>query len=70
MSHGKPGREHKGDRMLLQSRPVREVWDAVHARAADAGTSVSQYVADLLAEHVGRPDLVRELHREVLPLAM
>ncbi|WP_231513458.1 toxin-antitoxin system [Mycobacterium paragordonae] len=56
--------------MLLQSRPVREVWDAVHALAAEAGTSVSQYVADLLAEHVGRPDLIRELNKEVLPLAM
>ncbi|ASL14568.1 hypothetical protein MYCOZU2_02151 [Mycobacterium intracellulare subsp. chimaera] len=56
--------------MLLQSRPVREVWDAVHARAAEAGTSVSQYVADLLAEHVGRPDLIRETQREALPLAM
>ena len=33
---------------------------------------VSQYLADVLAEHVGRPDLVRELGRneEVLPLAM
>jgi hypothetical protein len=41
---------------------------AAHA----AGMSVSQYLADVLAEHVGRPDLVRELgrHEEVLPLAM
>ncbi len=33
--------------------------------------SMSQYAADVLAQHVGRPDLVRELNdREVLPLAI
>ena len=47
--------------MLLQARPAREVWYAVHVAASEAGVSVSQYVADLLAHHVGRPDLVREL---------
>jgi hypothetical protein len=33
---------------------------------------MGQYVADVLAEHTGHPDLVRELNkeREVLPLAM
>ena len=37
---------------------------------AAAGTScVSQYMADLMALHVGRPDLVRELSQEVLTLA-
>lgn len=67
------GQPHKGDRVLLQARPPREVWDAVHIAASEAGLSVSQYVADLLAQHVGRPDLVRELgksRREELPLAM
>jgi hypothetical protein len=58
--------------MLLQSRPPRPVWEAVHVRAAAAGVSVSQYLADMLALHVGRPDLVRELDKrqEGLPLAM
>jgi hypothetical protein len=57
--------------MLIQSRPLRPVWEAVHDLAAAAGVPVSQYLADLLAVHVGRPDLVRELEREqVLPLAM
>ncbi len=38
--------------------------------SAAAGVScVSQYLADLLALHVGRPDLVRELNQEVLTLA-
>ena len=71
MASGKPGRQHKGDRVLIQSRPLRPVWEAVHARADDAGLTVSQYLADLLAIHVGRPDLVRETEREEgLPLAM
>jgi hypothetical protein len=40
-------------------------------RAAKAGLPVSQYAADLLAVHVGRPDLVRSLpSQEGLPLAM
>lgn len=66
------GQPHKGERVLLQTRPHREVWEAVHVAAHAAGMSVSQYLADVLAEHVGRPDLVRELGRneEVLPLAM
>jgi len=69
--NGKPGRAHKGDRVLIQSRPPRPVWEAVHAKARAAGLPVSQYLADLLALHVGRPDLVRELGREEgLPLAM
>ena len=69
---GRMGQPNKGDRELLQSRPVRPVWEAVHAAAASAGLSVSQYVADVLAIHVGRPDLVRDLghNAEVLPLAM
>ena len=57
---------------MIQGRPLRPVWEAVHARAADAGLPVSQYLADLLAIHVDRPDLVAELGRgeEGLPLAM
>lgn len=67
------GRPHKGDRVLLQFRPHRTVWELVHEKARQSGvSSVSQDVADVLAEHVGRPDLVVELGREEegLPLAM
>ena len=66
------GQPHKGERVLLQSRPVLPVWEAVHERAAEAGLSVSQYVADVLARHVGLPEYVRELDTkpEGLPLAM
>lgn len=56
------GRPHKGDRVLLQARPFREVLDLVVTRQRDAGvSSLSQYIADVLAIHVGRDDLIAEL---------
>ena len=52
------------DRYGRFGKPIAE-------RAAAAGVPVSQYLADLLAVHVGRPDLVSDDgRREVLPLAM
>lgn len=64
--------EHKGDRLAHTIRPPRAVSDALRAEAASHGLSLSQYVADLLAIHVGLPDLARDLGRsdEGLPLAM
>ncbi|HPX37363.1 MAG: Toxin-antitoxin system [Actinomycetota bacterium] len=51
-------------------RPHAQVYDELVRMSAAAGTScVSQYMADLMALHVGRPDLVRELSQEVLTLA-
>lgn len=65
---------HKGSRRLVQSRIPEEVYAELAARARVAGTSASQYIADVMALSVGRPDLVRELnrldHREELPLAI
>lgn len=64
---------HKGDRLAHTIRPPREVSDALRDEAASHGLSLSQYVADLLAIHVGRPDLARDLGRPEegrLPLAM
>jgi predicted DNA binding CopG/RHH family protein len=49
---------HKGDRELIQSRLARDVYNEVKKRAAHEGVSISQYIADAMAEHVGRPDLV------------
>ena len=67
-------RESKGDRVSGHTiRPPREVSERLKKKVADAGvSSLSQYVADLLAIHVGLPHLVRELNtdKEVLPLAM
>jgi hypothetical protein len=67
---GGPGRKSKGDRVLIQSRPDRIVWESIAAKAAQRDISISQYVADLLAIHEGHPELVRELDQEVMPLAM
>lgn len=56
------GRPHKGDRALLQTRPRLEVTEEIRRRQHNAGVScMSQYLADVLAIHVGRPDLVVEL---------
>ena len=41
-----------------------DVREAVHARATAAGLPDSQYLADVLALHVGRPDLVRDLDKQ------
>ena len=63
---------HKGDRVLVASRPPAAVYEELRSRAAREHLSLSQYVADVLAEHVGRRDLVRDrgCSNEVLPLAM
>jgi hypothetical protein len=63
-------RPRKGDRVELLTRPDRIVSDAIKGKASALGISVSQYVADLLAAHAGHPELVRELDKEALPLAM
>ncbi|MCX4099271.1 toxin-antitoxin system [Nocardia sp. alder85J] len=49
---------HKGDRELTQSRLARPVYDEVKKRAKARGVSISQYIADVMALHVDRPDLV------------
>jgi hypothetical protein len=64
---------NKGERPTHSVRPDREVSERLKQKVAEAGvSSLSQYVADLLALHVGLPHLVRELDKktEVLPLAM
>ena len=49
---------HKGDRELTQSRLARPVYDEVKKRAYEQGVSISQYIADVMALHVDRPDLM------------
>ena len=64
---------HKGDRKAYTVRPPREVVPLLDEKFAQSGvSSMAQYLADVLALHAGRPDLVRELDRDkgVLPLAM
>lgn len=56
---------------LLQTRPPRPVWEAVRMLAAQDGVTAAQYLANVAAESVGRPDLVRARNKEEgLPLAM
>ncbi len=66
------GRPHKGDRVLIASRPSRIVADLVRQRAAEAGLSISDYVAKVLAEVHGVPEAGPQLpantSQEVLPL--
>ena len=58
------GRPSKGDRAEIKCRAMLPVYDEIKRRAADRGQSISQYAADVLAQHVGRDDLARELIRE------
>lgn len=60
------GRPSKGTRAPVTSRVPVEVKTAIRMQSAARGIDESQYVADLLAMAVGRPDLVRDLNQEVL----
>lgn len=63
------GMASKGQRKALTVRVPGALYDVLEDRRQAAGvSSVSQYVSDLLADHSGRPDLVRELDQEVLSL--
>jgi hypothetical protein len=61
---------NKGDRAQIMARPDRIVYEIVRRQAAERGIPMGQYVADVLAAHVGHPELIRELNKEVLPLAI
>lgn len=51
-----------GDRRAITTRVHPDLREALDARRAEAGVgTVSQYVADLIALHLDRPDLVLEL---------
>jgi hypothetical protein len=61
---------HKGDREQIKVRAAAIVYARLREMAAERGTSISQISADLLALAVGHPEAVRELDKEVMPLAM
>lgn len=61
---------HKGDREQIKVRAAAEVYARLREMAAERNISLSQLSADLLAIAVGHPEAVRELDKEVLPLAM
>lgn len=52
---------YKGERAQIMARPAKIVYDIVRARSNELGIPMGQYVADVLAEHVGHPELMREL---------
>lgn len=58
----------KGRRTSITSRIPTDVYEILEDRRRDAGVgSLSQYIADLLANYTGRTDLIRELDSKVLP---
>ena len=68
---GQGGRPSKGDRDHIVTRPSRVVGDVVRQRADEAGLTISDYVASVLARAHGLPEPVLvagERGQEVLPL--
>jgi hypothetical protein len=68
---GHGGRPYKGDRDHIVTRPSRVVGDLVRQRAEEAGLTISDYVAAVLARAHGVPEaapLNRDPEQEVLPL--
>lgn len=59
-------RPSKGHRHTLKLSLDPQVRIGIASQASEFGLCASQYVADRLAIHVGRPDLVRELGQGVL----
>lgn len=57
---------HKGDRRLVGTRLTRDVYDEIQRRASDIGTSMSQYVADVMAAHVELADEIRDIPADAL----
>jgi len=49
------GRPSKGDRVVIYSRPSREVAERIEREAAATGLPMSDVVANILAEHFGLP---------------
>ncbi|BDZ44050.1 hypothetical protein GCM10025865_33490 (plasmid) [Paraoerskovia sediminicola] len=54
---GRPGRKSKGDRDQFITRTARPVGDVLRERAEAAGLTYSDYIANVLAAHVGLPEL-------------
>jgi hypothetical protein len=66
------GRPHKGDRDVIVTRPARPLGNVVRARADEAGMTISEYVAMVLARAHGMPEFApassATTAQEVLPL--
>lgn len=63
---GRPiGRPFKGPRDALMIRPHALVGQEIRRRAVEAGMPYTDYVSQLLAEHVGHPELAPKPHPEL-----
>jgi hypothetical protein len=66
------GRPSKGDRDVIVTRPARPLGNVVRARADEAGMTISEYVAMVLARAHGMPEFAPAPsampEQEVLPL--
>ncbi|MEU4345608.1 hypothetical protein AB0H00_30880 [Nocardia sp. NPDC023852] len=57
----------KGSRQQIGPRLALEVFEEIRQLAEDNDMSIAQYVADVMALHVGREDLVLELGKPRKP---
>ena len=66
------GRRSKGDRVVTTVRLMLPVWEYCRAEARARRVPIITYVADVMAAHAGRADLIRDLTdaEELLPLAL
>lgn len=56
-----PGRPSLGDRMRVPVRMSPSVYEALRVEARSRGISMSQYMADLAAIHLGMPEAALKL---------
>lgn len=62
------GRPSLGERMRVPVRMTPEVYEALRVEAKSRGISMSQYLADLAAIHLGLPEAVLRLDtQEAIP---
>lgn len=70
---GRGGRPTKGPRDAIMVRPHADLGALIREQAETEGIHIGDYVATVLAEQLGRPDLAPRLEmndaQEVLPLA-
>ena len=65
-------RASKGDRVVTTVRLMVPVWEYCRAEAAARGVPLGTYVADVMAVHANRADLIQELtdHRELFSIGL
>lgn len=62
------GMASKGPRTVVTSRVPNDLYEILEARREEAGVhSVSQFVSYVLADYVGRTDLILEVDQKALP---